>query len=127
MSSSNTSITSPPLSSNASITPSVVLTASALSESITIKDINPGDTVVIGILGQGVEVPNVTYVGSGVLEVVIIMCQILGYDDTTMISSVTLPSSCHVFFQQLSRDKKLIGERFPFDHIESRDSMQEVE
>ena len=85
----------------------------------------PGNSVVIAVLGQSVEVLNITNMNVGPLQISIIVFQVLGYDDTTIERAITVHSSSPIFFQHYSRDNERSGELIPFDITSLQNSMQE--
>ena len=125
MSSSNSSSSLPTSeTSMASVNPtaSVNLDESVFNKSITTR---PGDMIIIGVLDQEIELLNIMPMDAGPIPIFILTFQILGYDDTTLETTIVVPVSSPIFFQNYSRDHKPIGQLIPFKFDHSQDSTQE--
>jgi len=125
MSSLNSSSSLPTLKTPvASVNPTVSanLDESVFNKSITTR---PGDTIIIGVLGQEIELLNIMPMDAGPIPIFILTFQILGYDDTTLETTIVVPVSSPIFFQNYSRDHEPIGQLIPFKFDRPQDTIQE--
>jgi len=81
--------------------------------------------VTIRVLGQSFEVLHTMDMILGGLPVLMITIRILGYNHRTAGTTITVLSSCPVFFQRYSRNNRSIGPLIPLEQLYTHISMQE--